>query len=61
MITPNPFPKYIMDDSSGERVLNQRYEDWEQGYYACKWDSDIPKLQCIVTDLEDYWKNLGIN
>jgi len=28
----NPFPEFIVDDSSGEKVPSQRYRDWNDGY-----------------------------
>lgn len=28
----NPYLKYIIDESSGQKVTNQRYQDWNEGH-----------------------------
>lgn len=31
----NPHPPITIDEASGEKVPNRRWEDWEAGYVAC--------------------------
>jgi hypothetical protein len=31
-VTPNPYPKTIIDEASGEEVSNPLHKAWQEGY-----------------------------